>query len=164
LNNEAILKVIEAISGENARKIVELLLDSEKGMSDEEICNKLNMRVNDVRRILYDLASNGFVAYRRSSGESLRWYSYVWFTNKDMVIQALSKRKKEFIRILNEWASYGESLPSYICPYDHSLYMFDDAFENSFRCLKCGADLIEIDSKKVLEFINQLIDMLSVSM
>ncbi|MEM1644491.1 MAG: hypothetical protein QXL96_01250 [Ignisphaera sp.] len=164
MSDESLLKVIEVILGENARKIVEVLLKSEKGVSDEEICNKLNMRINDVRRILYSLASNGFVAYRRSSGENIRWYSYVWFTNKDMIVQALNKRKKEFIRILHEWTSSGESLPSYICPYDYSLYIFDDAFENSFRCLKCGADLIEIDSKKVVEFIKQLIDRLNMSM
>lgn len=157
------LKVIEVLSGENARKIVELLIKNGKGMSDEEISNTLNLRVNDVRRILYDLASNGFVAYKRSSGESSRWYSYIWFTDKDMIMQAIGKRKREVLRILSEWLSRSESLPTYICPYDYSLYTFDDAFENSFRCIKCGADLVEIDNRKVVEFVKNLVNKLNKS-
>jgi transcription initiation factor TFIIE subunit alpha len=158
-----VLKVIEVLSGENARKIVELLIKNGKGMSDEEISNTLNLRVNDVRRILYDLASNGFVAYKRSSGESSRWYSYIWFTDKDMIMQAIGKRKREVLRILSEWLSRSESLPTYICPYDYSLYTFDDAFENSFRCIKCGADLVEIDNRKVVEFVKNLVNKLNKS-
>lgn len=157
------LKVIEVLSGENARKIVELLIKNGKGMSDEEISNTLNLRVNDVRRILYDLASNGFVAYKRSSGENSRWYSYIWFTDKDMIMQAIGKRKREVLRILSEWLSRSESLPTYICPYDYSLYTFDDAFENSFRCIKCGADLVEIDNRKVVEFVKNLVNKLNKS-
>lgn len=157
------LKVIEVLSGENARKIVELLIKNGKGMSDEEISNTLNLRVNDVRRILYDLASNGFVAYKRSSGESSRWYSYIWFTDKDMIMQAIGKRKREVLRVLSEWLSRSESLPTYICPYDYSLYTFDDAFENSFRCIKCGADLVEIDNRKVMEFVKNLVNKLNKS-
>lgn len=157
------LKVIEVLSGENARKIVELLIKNGKGMSDEEISSTLNLRVNDVRRILYDLASNGFVAYKRSSGENSRWYSYIWFTDKDMIMQAIGKRKREVLRILSEWLSRSESLPTYICPYDYSLYTFDDAFENSFRCIKCGADLVEIDNRKVVEFVKNLVNKLNKS-
>lgn len=157
------LKVIGVLSGENARKIVELLIKNGKGMSDEEISNTLNLRVNDVRRILYDLASNGFVAYKRSFGESSRWYSYIWFTDKDMIMQAIGKRKREVLRILSEWLSRSESLPTYICPYDYSLYTFDDAFENSFRCIKCGADLVEIDNRKVVEFVKNLVNKLNKS-
>jgi transcription initiation factor TFIIE subunit alpha len=164
LAEEIILKVVEALSGESARKIVELLISTEKGMNDEEISNTLNARVNDVRRILYDLANNGFIAYRRSSGEGSRWYNYVWFTNKDMILQAISRRKKEVARVLNEWLSHSESLPTYICPFDFSLYTFDDAFENSFRCIKCGTDLVEVDNSKVVEFIKQLINKLSKSL
>jgi transcription initiation factor TFIIE subunit alpha len=158
-----VLKVIGVLSGENARKIVELLIKNGKGMSDEEISNTLNLRVNDVRRILYDLASNGFVAYKRSFGESSRWYSYIWFTDKDMIMQAIGKRKREVLRILSEWLSRSESLPTYICPYDYSLYTFDDAFENSFRCIKCGADLVEIDNRKVVEFVKNLVNKLNKS-
>jgi transcription initiation factor TFIIE subunit alpha len=163
LTEDLVLKVIEVLSGENARKIVELLIKNGKGMSDEEISNTLNLRVNDVRRILYDLASNGFVAYKRSSGESSRWYSYIWFTDKDMIMQAIGKRKREVLRVLSEWLSRSESLPTYICPYDYSLYTFDDAFENSFRCIKCGADLVEIDNRKVMEFVKNLVNKLNKS-
>ncbi|MCC6016508.1 MAG: hypothetical protein LM582_05640 [Desulfurococcaceae archaeon] len=163
MTEDLVLKVIEVLSGENARKIVELLIKNGKGMSDEEISNTLNLRVNDVRRILYDLASNGFVAYKRSSGENSRWYSYIWFTDKDMIMQAIGKRKREVLRILSEWLSRSESLPTYICPYDYSLYTFDDAFENSFRCIKCGADLVEIDNRKVVEFVKNLVNKLNKS-
>lgn len=160
MDDETMLKIVEAMSGETGRRIVETLIISGKTLSDEEISNMLGLKINDVRRTLYELASHGFVAYRRSSGEGSWWYTYSWFTNKDMVEHAINKRMREIARVLGEWLSYSEHHPSYICPYDFTLYVFDDAFENNFRCLKCGADLVEIDSQRVLEFVKSLIQKL----
>ncbi|MEM1916673.1 MAG: hypothetical protein QXU00_05290, partial [Ignisphaera sp.] len=63
MSDDVLLKVVEAIAGENGKRIVVSLLESETGKSDEELSNELNIRVNDVRRLLYELANHGFVAY-----------------------------------------------------------------------------------------------------
>lgn len=160
MDDETLLKIVEGIAGENGRKIISLLLSSGSSKSDEEISDELNLRVNDVRRILYDLANHGFVAYSRSTKSDTRWHTYSWFTNKEMILQAINKRKREVIRILEEWLSYGEANTSYICPHDYTLYTFDDAFENNFRCLKCGSDLIELDNSKVVSYIKQVLNIL----
>lgn len=153
-------KIVEAIVGENGRKIIEFLLSSETGKNDEEISNELGIRINDVRRILYDLANYGFVAYNRSTRSNSRWHNYSWFTSKEMIKLAINRRKKEVARILEEWLSYEEARTLYICPLDHTLYTFDDAFENNFRCLKCNSDLIELDNNKVVSYVRQLINLL----
>lgn len=158
------LKVVEAIAGENGRKIVESLMNSASGKSDEELSNELGIKLNDARRLLYELANHGFVAYGKLSKGDIRWYNYVWFTNKSMIEQAIKKRKIEIIRILEERLSYEETHTSYMCPVDFTQYSFDDAFENNFRCLKCGLELIELDNKKLVSYLRQLIEELKISM
>jgi len=163
LSDDVLLKVVEAIAGENGKRIVVSLLESETGKSDEELSNELNIRVNDVRRLLYELANHGFVAYNRSTRSDTRWHDYTWFTNRPMLEQAVKKRKREIIRILEERLSYEELHTSYICPMDSTQYSFDEAFENNFRCLKCGAELVELDNRKLVSYLRQLIDELKKS-
>ncbi len=154
------LKIIEALTGENGRRIVEILLNSQGGRSDEELAQELNLRVNDVRKLLYELSKQGFVAYiRMTKGES-RWYSYYWYTDIDMLKHSINRRMNEVIRVLNERLAYEESQTFYICPNDSSRYTFDEAFENNFRCIQCGFELIEVDNSRTVQYLKKLIEVL----
>mgnify|MGYP001772851337 CR=1 FL=1 len=155
------LKIVEALAGESGRRIIELLLNSQSGKSDEEIAQELNLRVNDVRRLLYELSRYGFVAYIRMTRGDSRWYNYYWYTDKNMLKQGIDKRISEVMRILNERLAYEESQTFYICPNDMARYTFDEAFENNFRCIQCGSELVEVDNTKVIQYLRSLIKALS---
>ncbi|MEM0152783.1 MAG: hypothetical protein QXJ56_07480 [Ignisphaera sp.] len=161
MSENIILKIIEVLAGENGKKIVEILLNSQGGKSDEELAQELNVRVNDVRKLLYELSKQGFVAYTRMTKGDSRWYSYYWYTDMDMLKQSINRRMNEIRRVLNERLAYEESQTFYMCPNDLSRYTFDEAFENNFRCIHCGSELIEIDNSRTVQYLKRLIEALS---
>ena len=160
VNKAKILELVEILTGTSGRRIVEFLLDIGTEVSDEEIAQKLNMRVNDVRRALYELARYGIVSYKRISRRESFWYTYRWFIDKDTLARVLLQRKKNVLRKLEERLSYEESNVFYACPFDGSRYSFDEAFENYFKCPKCGSDLIEVNNQEVVNILRKLIDKL----
>ncbi len=157
MGDDYILRAVEIIAGENGRKIMERLLLSLQGKSDEELAQELNMKVNDIRRILYELAKYGFVSYIRTARGDSRWYNFYWYTNKSMSDKAIIQRVKEIIRIMQERLEYEKSEAFYLCPNDNTRYTFAEAFENNFRCLSCGGELIEVDNSKVVSHLLELI-------
>lgn len=161
MSEKFILRIIEALTGENGRKIVEILLNSQGGKSDEELAQELNLKVNDVRKLLYELSKQGFIAYTRITKGESRWYNYYWYTDMDMLKQSVNRRMNEVIRVLNERLAYEESQTFYMCPNDLSRYTFDEAFENNFRCIQCGFELIEVDNSKTVQYLKKLIEVLS---
>jgi transcription initiation factor TFIIE subunit alpha len=162
LSDDLILKIVETLAGEGGRRIVEVLLNSQSGKSDEEIAQELNLRINDVRKTLYELSKHGFVAYIRVTKGDSRWHNYYWYTDKNMLKQSIDRRINEVLRILNERLAYEESQTFYICPNDLIRYTFDEAFENNFRCIQCGSELIEADNTKTVQYLKNLIKALSI--
>ncbi len=157
MGDDYILRAVEVIAGENGRKIMEKLLLAQQGKSDEELAQELDMRINDVRRILYELAKYGFVSYARTTKGDSRWYNFYWYTDRSMGNKAIIQRIKEIVRILQERLEYEKSEAFYLCPYDNARYTFEEAFENNFRCLSCGGELIEVDNNKVISHLLELI-------
>ena len=157
---EKLLKLVEALVGDVGRKVFEVLLERNEEISDEEIAQTANLRINDVRKVLYELAKYGIVSYKRISTRDSFWYSYRWYIDEDALIRTLLQRKKSVLRRLEERLTYEESGVFYLCPIDGSRYSFDEAFENYFKCPRCGSDLIEVDNNAVVEYLRRLIDKL----
>lgn len=157
---EKLLKLVEALTGDVGRKVFEVLLEHSGEMSDEEIAQAVNLRINDVRKVLYELAKYGMVSYKRISTRDSLWYSYKWYIDEDALMRTLLQRKKSVLKKLEERLAYEESGVFYVCPVDGSRYSFDEAFENYFKCPRCGSDLVEVNNDAVVEYLRRLIDKL----
>ena len=160
MNDSDIIKVVEQMYGVNGRKILEALLNSPNGKTIEEIAQETSIRVNDVRRLLYEMSQDGLVAYIRSQRGESHWYSYRWYSNYSMLKASLVRRLKEVIRVLQERLNFETSNAFYICPNDQSVYTFEEAFENNFQCIQCGSDLVEFDNKQIVSYLSNIIEKL----
>jgi len=73
-NMKALLEVILETAGcrkdEDVRRVCSLLVSGEK--EEREIAEKANLRLNDVRKILFNLHKNNLVSYRRIKNEEKR--------------------------------------------------------------------------------------------
>ena len=154
-------KVIRALTGDLGERIVLLLLEQRTEMSDEEIAQSLGARINDVRKVLYDLVRYGFVTYKRITRRESYWHVYKWFTNEELIARALLQRKRLALKKLIDRLNYEKNNVFYECPVDGSRYSFDEAFENYFRCPRCGADLVEVNNEHVVKALENLIERLS---
>jgi len=146
--------------GEVGEKVLMLLVQVKEPLSDEEIAEKLGLRINDVRKALYDLVKLGFVSYKRVTKRDSYWHVYKWYTNERMLSQALLRRKKEVLRKLEARLRYESENVFYVCPLDGSRYSFDEVFENYFRCPRCGSDLVEVNNAEIVNVLKTLVDKL----
>ena len=143
--------------GEDVIDVLSFLLDNKTELTDEEMANKLNVKVNEVRKKLYALAEHGLVSYRRTRDKETGWYVYYWKANVDQINELLLSRKREILNKLKARLEYETNNEFYICPEDKTKYTFEEAFENEFKCPKCGVQLVYYDSAKMREFLERKI-------
>ena len=67
--NGVLREILSKIAGEHGLEIADALSKGEA--TDEELAKKLNIQLNLVRKILYDLYDNRVVSYRRVRDLSL---------------------------------------------------------------------------------------------
>jgi len=94
-----------------------------KGEVDEnQLAETLKIRVNDVRKSMYELSHNGYVKYTKQKSESKQWwYIYLWrFDMRKIKYDYLFKKRREL-------ADAQERL--------------NKARQSVFRCAKCGLEL-----------------------
>lgn len=157
---DLILNLARNLLGEEYINLLEFLLNKKVEMTDDEIANELGIKVNEVRKRLYALADQGLVSYRRTRDKDSGWYIYYWKVNVDQINEILLNRKREVLEKLKSRLEYESNNEFYICPEDKNKYPFEEAFENEFKCPRCGSQLIYYDSKKIREFLEKKINQL----
>ncbi|MCI2415596.1 MAG: transcription factor E [Candidatus Aramenus sp.] len=152
-----IVNLAKELLGEEVLDVLQFLLNKKIEITDDEIANELGVKVNEVRKKLYALADQGLVSYRRSRDKETGWYVYYWKVNRDQINDILLSRKREILTKLKTRLEYEQNNDFYICPEDKTKYTFEEAFENEFRCPRCGSQLEYYDSKKVREVLERKI-------
>jgi len=138
------IHIAKSVTDEAGEKIISFLFDNEgKYFTDEEIASSLGLRINDVRKALYDLAKEGMVTYRRESASGSVVRVYQWYTDKSLVKRAVMLRLRKTLEKLEVRLKFEEQNVFYVCPLDGSRYTFDEAVEYYFKCPRCGSDLVE---------------------
>ncbi|ARM77113.1 transcription factor E [Acidianus manzaensis] len=154
------LNLAKDLLGEDISDLLQFLLSKKVEMTDDEIANELGIKVNEIRKKLYLLADQGLVSYRRSRDKDTGWYVYYWKVNVDQINEVLINRKREILGKLKSRLEYESNNEFYICPEDKSKYPFEEAFENEFKCPKCGSQLTYYDSLKVRKILEEKINQL----
>jgi len=157
----SLLKFIRRLAREygldpdKAETIFRVLLetDADKGISDEELAQKLGYKQSDVRRVLRLLYVYRFANYRRGRHPrtgATRYYWYIDIMHLNIVLVWLKKAVLEKLKYRLE---YEEANIFYRCPRDGTRYTFEEAFQYDFQCPRCGSILEEDDNtqtKKIL--------------
>ncbi|AWR98266.1 transcription factor E [Acidianus sulfidivorans JP7] len=154
------LNLAKDLLGDDVSDLLQFLLSKKIEMTDDEIANELGVKVNEIRKKLYLLADQGLVSYRRSRDKDSGWYIYYWKVNIDQINEVLINRKREILEKLKSRLEYESNNEFYICPEDKTKYPFEEAFENEFKCPKCGSQLTYYDSKAVRKILEEKINQL----
>lgn len=155
--NELILKMAQEMLGEDVVEVLDLLLKKKVEMLDEDIANAMGVKVNNVRKVLYVLADHGFVTSRKTRDKETGWYIYYWKANVEQINNILLNRKREILEKLRSRLDFESSTTFYLCPEDFTRFTFDEAFEEQFKCPKCGIPLVFYDSEKIKTILMQKI-------
>ena len=126
------------IGGDEYLKVARSLLKSENS-TDEEIASSTGLRINMVRRVLYDLFGKSLITGIRVKDERKGWFVYRWKSRREEVEGFIENQKRKIGDRLQQRLDYENSSEFYHCGNnDCTRVTFEDALEGMFKCPSCG--------------------------
>ena len=126
------------IGGDEYLKVARSLLKSEDA-TDEEIASSTGLRINMVRKVLYDLFGKALITGIRVKDEKKGWFVYRWRSRRDEVENFIEGQKKKISERLQQRLDYENSSDFYHCGNeDCPRVTFENALELFFKCPSCG--------------------------
>ena len=95
-------EILTRVAGERGYEVAKVLVDEE--VTDDEVAKRMGMRVNLVRKILYDLYENRVVSYRRVRDENSGWYVYYWRIEPERAREYFDNNKRLLLQKLEDHA------------------------------------------------------------
>ena len=152
------VKISAMIGGDEYLKVARSLLKTEDA-TDEEIASSTGLRINMVRRVLYDLFGKGLITGVRVKDERKGWFVYRWRSRRDEVENFIENQKKKILDRLQKRLDYENSSDFYHCGNeDCSRETFEEALELFFKCPSCGQVLNLKKNEKIRKSFSKKID------
>jgi len=152
VSNPALVAVARELIGEDAVLLIRILSEQEE-TTDDELIQKTGFKLNNLRKLLYQLFEQNLVSYRRVRDKDAGWFKYYWRINRTGLNIVLNIKKRKVLQKLKERLNYESNNMFFFCPKDNARYVFDEAMETNFQCPVCGGKL---DSVQNLEIISTL--------
>jgi len=136
------VKISYMIGGDEYLKVASSLLKSQDA-TDEEIASATGLRINMVRKVLYDLIGKALITGVRVKVDWIGWFVYRWRSRRDEVENFIENQKKKISERLQQRLDYENSSQYYQCgKADSTRVTFEDALDEFFKCPSCGGGLI----------------------
>jgi transcription initiation factor TFIIE subunit alpha len=152
------LKKVAALFGEDAVRIVEVLKGVHE-ITDNEIADKTQIRLNLVRKELYRLYDHFIVALRRSRDKETGWFVFNWRLQPDQLEGFILNQKRRVLEKLEIRLEYEKSHEFYTCRTPSCKpYPFEEAFELLFKCPACNKPMIHLNNDRIVEILTRKIE------
>jgi len=138
--------------GEEAVRLIQILSEQEE-TTDDELIQKTGMKLNNLRKILYQLFEQSLVSYRRIRDKDAGWFKYYWRINKTGLNILLNAKKRKILIKLKERLEYETNNVFFLCPTDNVRYIFEDAMETNFQCPNCGGKLESVQNQDIISVL-----------
>lgn len=158
---DSFVKIAGLIGGEEYLKVARALLNTEDA-TDEEIASATGLRINIVRKVLYDTFGKALITGVRVKDEKKGWFVYRWRAKRDQVDNFIENQKKKILDRLRKRLQYEESTEFYHCSnQDCPRVSFEQSVEIFFKCPNCKELLNMVDNSKVKQALRQKIEQIS---
>ena len=155
---DPLVKIANMIGGDEYLKVARSLLKAQDA-TDEEIASSTGLRINMVRKILYDLFGKALITGIRVKDERKGWFVYRWRSRKDEVENFIEAQKKKICDRLQQRLDYENSSQFYHCGNDDCLRVtFEEGLEQFFKCPSCGRVLNLKKNEKAKKSFSKKID------
>ena len=152
------VKISQMIGGDEYLKVARSLIKAQDA-TDEEIASYTGLRINMVRKVLYDLFGKALITGVRVKDERKGWFVYRWRSRRDEVENFIENQKKKIAERLQQRLDYENSSQFYHCGNeDCERLTFENALEESFKCPSCGKILDHKKNEKAKKAFAKKID------
>lgn len=156
-SNTALVAAARELIGEDAVLLIKVLSEQEE-TTDDELIQKTGMKLNGLRKLLYQLLDQNLVSYRRIRDKDAGWFKYYWRINRTGLSIVLNAKKKKILSKLRERLDYESGNMFFFCPTDSVRYVFDEAMENNFQCPVCGGKLDSVQNVEIISTLKRKIN------
>ncbi len=137
---------------EQTQEILKLLSETDI-ISENEIAEKFDIKINAARKALYKLHTIGFVEYtKEKDAEKKWWYIYFWSLNQKKLLDIYLRHKQKLVKKAQETLTEEHEF-AFQTIDGQQKFSYDDALANNFSAPNSNKSLIEINNSK---FIKQL--------
>lgn len=158
---DSFVKIAGLIGGEEYVKVARALLNTED-VTDEEIASATGLKINIVRKVLYDMFGKALISGIRVKDEKKGWFVYRWRAKQDHVDNFIENQKKKILDRLHKRLEHEGSTEFYHCGnHQCKRVKFDAAVELFFKCPTCGTPLNMVDNSRVKEALRLKIDQIT---
>lgn len=115
-----------------------------KAVDENKLAETLKVRVNDIRKQMYELSKSGYVKYTKLKNESKQWwYIYLWRLDINKIkFDYLSRKRQELSNIKEKLAVLRRNV--FRCAKCGVEFSIEQALEAGYVCPDCETPLSEI--------------------
>jgi len=162
LVDDETLKKVAALFGEDAVRVVEALKEVHE-ITDNEIADKTQIRLNIVRKTLYRLYDHSLVAIRQSRDKETGWFIFNWRLQPDQLEGFILNQKRRVLEKLETRLEYEKSHEFYTCQTSScKRFPFAEAFELLFKCPVCNKPMMYINNDLIVKILTRKIEQIKV--
>jgi transcription initiation factor TFIIE subunit alpha len=156
LEDPVVQKYLHELVGPKGMPVAAAPPDGE--VTDEELAERLDLELNDVRRALFILYENDLASYRRLRDEDSGWLTYLWTFHYDNIPENLEEELYRLLEALEERLVYERDNEFYLSEPAQLRFEFSEAMEYDFQCPETGAPLEAMDNAHLVRAIERRIE------
>ncbi|MEF8780701.1 MAG: transcription factor [Haloferacaceae archaeon] len=156
LNDPVIQKYLHELVGPTGMPVAAAPPDGE--VTDEELAERLDLELNDVRRALFILYENDLAAYRRVRDEDSGWLTYLWTFEYENIPENLEEEMHRLYEALQEREEYERNHEFYLCEVCSIRFEFGEAMEFGFECPECGSPLSAMENDHLIDAMHRRLE------
>ena len=147
LKDPVVVSFLKRVGGDKAPTVVRLTMKAGNAVTDEQIANKMGVKVTVVRAVFNRLHYWGLADYDKTRDENTGWYTYTWHILPEKILVAVENEIRDEMKQIEEKMEELTRFMLFECPQGHVRIPFEVAAEYEFRCPECGKDLSPVDTE-----------------
>jgi len=153
---------VAMLFGEDAVRVVETLKGVHE-ITDNEIAEKTQIRLNMIRKALYKLYDHSLVGLRQSRDKETGWFIFNWRLQPDQMESFILNQKRRVLEKLEIRLEYEKSHEFYTCQTPGcKRFPFAEAFEFLFKCPGCNKPMMYLKNDLIVETLTRKIEQIKV--
>lgn len=159
LDEVSVREYLRKLVDDDGVRIVEAIPKRE--ITDEEIADLTDIKLNSVRKVLYILYENRMANYRRQRNDETGWLTYIWKVDLDDLDDLIKEEIDKLLKNLEQRVELEKNNVFYVCMSGCGRLLFDVAAKTEFKCPICDSPLQYEDNRLIIDAIENRIEKLS---
>jgi len=127
-------------------------------VTDEELAERLDLELNDVRRALFILYENDLATYRRVRDEDSGWLTYLWTFEYENIPGNMMEEMERLLEALEARREYELENEFYLCEVCSIRFEFGEAMDLGFECPECGSAVEAMENEHLIASMDERIE------